>query len=165
MYRIIRFKGGVYKFDELAEYLDDVGGLLIQEDRLHINRGSYFISQELQVIMIVPSAEVKHLIFLARNIKGEIEEEVSLEEKDEVEMFRFLILHNFISQTNSWVSLSRLKELMEFSNHGEDLIGLDLPDGLLPDIRKSLDSMCSLELLDKRDNQGTMEYRIKIKEE
>jgi len=158
----VRFTGGVYKFDELAEYLDDAGGLLIREDRLHINRGSYFISQELQVIMIVPQEEVNHLIAQASEIKGIIEE-VSLKEKDEKEMFLFLILYNIFSQTNNWVSLSWVKNFMEASNHEEYLIGLEVVDDQLIDLQKALDSMCSLELLDKRDKNETIEYRIKTR--
>ena len=58
MYRILHFSGGVHKFDLLAEHVDDVGGLLFQENHLHISRGNYFLSEEIQVILVVPPTEV-----------------------------------------------------------------------------------------------------------
>jgi len=48
----MRFRGGAYRFHELAEYLEDAGGMIIQENRLHIIRGSSFIREELHVLMM-----------------------------------------------------------------------------------------------------------------
>jgi hypothetical protein len=167
MYRIIRFTGGVYRFHELAEYLEDAGGMLVQEDRLHIIRGSSFITQELQVIMIIPPDEVEHVKSLAQDIKGQIEEDLNLDPQDEVEMLHYFYLYHTLSQAGEWVDLSMIKDLTDQLYHAED----PLPDLVYlnyfnesstpEDFKKSLDIMCSLELLEVRDPQGKPEYRVK----
>ena len=167
MYQIIRFTGGVYRFHELAEYLEDAGGMLVQEDRLHITRGSSFITQELQVIMIIPPDEVEHIKALAQDIKGQIEEDLNLDSQEELEMLHYFYLYHALSQAGEWVNISTIKELTDHLYHAED----PLPDlvyfnyfnesSTTEDFRKSLDIMCNLELLEARDKKGKPEYRVK----
>lgn len=167
MYRIIRFKGGVYRFDELAEYLEDAGGMLFQEDRIHIIRGSSFIREELQVMMIIPPDEVEHVKSLAEGIKGQIEEDLNLDPQKELEMFHYFYLYHALSQAGGWMNLSMIKDLTDALYHAED----PLPDLVYlnyfsessrpEDFKKSLDIMCSLQLLEVRDEKGEPEYRIK----
>ncbi|MDD1764322.1 MAG: hypothetical protein LUQ70_06365 [Methanobacteriaceae archaeon] len=167
MYRIIRFTGGVYKFDELAEYLEDAGGMLVQEDRLHIIRGSSFITQELRVIMIVPGDEVEQVKSLAQDIKGQIDEDVNLDTQEELEMLHYFYLYQALSQAGEWVNLSCIKDLTEILYHAEDplpdLVYLNyFNESALPeDFRKSLDTMCSLQLLEVREEKGKPKYRVK----
>jgi hypothetical protein len=167
MYRFIRFTGGVYKFDELAEYLEDAGGMLVQEDRLHIIRGSSFITQELQVIMIIPPDEIEHIKSLAQDIKGQIEEDLNLDPHEELEMLHYFYLYHALSQAGEWVNPSMIKDLTDKLYHAED----PLPDLVFlnyfnesstpEDFKRSLDMMCSLELLEVRDEKGKPEYRVK----
>ncbi|WJI08690.1 hypothetical protein FGU46_00575 [Methanobacterium sp. CWC-01] len=167
MYRIIRFKGGVYRFDELAEYLEDAGGMLFQEDRMHIIRGSSFIREELQVMMIIPPDEVEHVKSLAEGIKGQIEEDLNLDPQKELEMFHYFYLYHALSQAGGWMNLSMIKDLTDALYHAED----PLPDLVYlnyfsessrpEDFKKSLDIMCRLQLLEVRDETGEPEYRIK----
>ncbi|MEN6329377.1 MAG: methyl-coenzyme M reductase family protein [Methanobacteriaceae archaeon] len=169
MYRIIRFKGGVYRFDELSEYLEDAGGMLFQEDRLHIIRGSSFITQELQVIMILPPDELEQVTSLAEDIKGQIEEDLNLDPQEEMEMLHYFYLYHTICQADEWANLSLIKELTDKLYHAEDplpdLVYLNyFNDSSAPeDFRKSLDIMCNLELLEVREQKGKPEYRIKRK--
>ncbi len=167
MYRIIRFTGGVYKFDELAEYLEDAGGMLVQEDRLHIIRGSSFITQELQVIMIVPPDELEHVKALAQDIKGQIEEDLNLDPRDELEILHYFYLYHTLSQAGKWVNLSLIKDLTENLYQAEDplpdLVYLNYFDesSTPEDFKPSLDMMCRLDLLEVRNQKDKAEYRIK----
>jgi methyl coenzyme M reductase subunit C-like uncharacterized protein (methanogenesis marker protein 7) len=66
----IVFSGGVYKYELLVEHVDDVGGLIIQEDVLHISRGTSFLADGLRVILIVPSNEFPASILLPVILKA-----------------------------------------------------------------------------------------------
>ena len=96
MYRVLLFSGGIYKFDLLQEYLEDVGGVLIREDRLQITRGSSFLSEEVRVMLIVPLKEVEPVKSLANEIKGEIEL-LKIDQNMENEFISIISIYNILS--------------------------------------------------------------------
>ncbi len=61
MYEIIHFRGGLYKFDELSEYVEDVGGLVFNRDHFEIIRGTSYLSTEVHVILMIPKNELKQI--------------------------------------------------------------------------------------------------------
>ncbi|MBZ9571490.1 hypothetical protein KQY27_08010 [Methanobrevibacter sp. TMH8] len=73
MYDLLLFTGGVYKFDEFKEFIDDVGGLIIEMESFKVNRGMYFLSEEMKVLLIVPEEEKEIIKSFAKEIKGSIE--------------------------------------------------------------------------------------------
>lgn len=167
MYRIMRFRGGAYRFHELAEYLEDAGGMIIQENRLHIIRGSSFIREELHVLMIIPPDEVEHVKSLAQDIKGQVEEDLNLDPQDELDMLHYFYLYHILSQAGGWMNLSLIKDLSDQLYHADDpipdLVYLNYLDGSSPleYLKKCLDTMCTMQLLEVRDKKGTQEYRVK----
>ncbi|WP_225370597.1 methyl-coenzyme M reductase family protein [Methanobrevibacter arboriphilus] len=42
MYELLLFTGGIYKFNEFKEFIDDLGGLIIEMESFKISRGMYF---------------------------------------------------------------------------------------------------------------------------
>ena len=141
MYKILHFSGGVYKFDLLAEHVEDVGGLLFQENRLQISKGSYFLAEEVQVIFMVPPNEVSSVRELASEIKGEIEE-VEIEEPLKSNLINSLDIYNILCKANDWVD--------------QEVISEECHDNL----EECLDLMLSLELIEKRASNGKSDYRI-----
>ncbi|AUB56439.1 hypothetical protein BK008_10465 [Methanobacterium sp. MZ-A1] len=103
MYKILHFSGGVDKFDLLKEHVEDVGGLLIQERYFHKSRGSYFLSEEIQVIFIVPPNEVSSIELLAKEIKGEICE-VEMEEPLKSDLISSLNIYNILCKAGGWIT-------------------------------------------------------------
>lgn len=73
MYELLLFTGGVYRFDEFKEFIDDVGGLIIEMESFKVNRGMYFLSEEMKVLLIVPEEEKEIIKSFAKEIKGSIE--------------------------------------------------------------------------------------------
>ena len=52
---ILGYSSGVYRFNEMVEFVEDNGGIVLTRDEFHISRGAYFISQEVHVILVIPS--------------------------------------------------------------------------------------------------------------
>jgi hypothetical protein len=153
MYKILHFSGGVYKFDLLAEHVEDVGGLLFQENHLHISRGTSFLSEEIQVIFIVPPNELFSVRDLASAIKGEVEE-VDIEEPLKSNLITSLAIYNILCKTDDWLNQDIISESYEFnpiengfreSGDDNELHGDD--DNLQDNLKECLDLMLSLELI------------------
>lgn len=174
MYKILHFSGGVYKFDLLAEHVEDVGGLLIQENRLHKSRGSYFLSEEIQVIFIVPPNEVSSIELMASEIKGEIQE-MEMEEPLKNKLINVLCIYNILCKAGDWIkpdSISGSPEINRSKGHmvnNSHERGNDLVDEFseyieeiqpLENLEECLDLMLSLGLIEKRENEARVEYRI-----
>jgi hypothetical protein len=162
MYKILHFSGGVYKFDLLAEHIEDVGGLLFQENHLNISKGSYFLSEEVQVIFIVPPNEVSSVRDLASEIKGEIEE-LDIEEPLKSNLINSMDIYNILCKVDDWMNQDIISESDEYDpiENGFREFGND--NHVEDNLKECLDLMLSLELIEKRENEGTSEYHI-IKE-
>lgn len=170
MYKILLFSGGVYKFELLSEHVDDVGGLLIQENRLQISRGSSFLSEEVRVMLILPPNEVSSIKSLANDIKGKIEE-VELEETLQNNLIKSLEIYDILCKANNWLNIESIIKLIEFeSEHGLmgiyhdsreiNVLLMKNEDVTCQKLEECLELMISLELLDKRKNNDVFEYRI-----
>ena len=157
MYRVLLFSGGIYKFDTLQEYLEDVGGVLIREDRLQITRGSSFLSEEVRVMLIVPLKEVEPVKSLANEIKGEIES-LEIDQNLENEFISIISIYNSISQANNWINIEEIIELMECPCPSN--ICREDEQCTFNDIEDTLKKMCSLKILEMREALGIQEYRI-----
>ncbi|WP_042704343.1 methyl-coenzyme M reductase family protein [Methanobrevibacter arboriphilus] len=59
MYELLLFTGGIYKFNEFKEFIDDLGGLIIEMESFKVSRGMYFLSEEVKVLILVPIGEKK----------------------------------------------------------------------------------------------------------
>jgi hypothetical protein len=159
MYQILLFSGGVYKFDLLEEYVDDAGGLVLREDKIHISRGDYFIASELQVLIVIPNSEVQELKEIAEDIKGTIEK-VELDKNREQEFFNYLHIYNLLSCSEGWKTQIVIQEM-------EDPV----LNGMLHDeeqcsgenLNKLLEEMVSLEILESQTKRGLKKYRVHTK--
>jgi hypothetical protein len=162
MYEILLFSGGLYKFELLTEHVEDIGGLIIQEDRLHISRGSSFLTEEIRVMLIVPPNEVSSIKSLADDIKGEIEE-LELEETLKNNIIYSFKIHDIICKNNDWLNKESIIKFMEYNEENE-LMGIDddkdMKTDILKNLEECLDLMISLELIEKRENEDELEYRI-----
>jgi hypothetical protein len=181
MYKILHFSGGVYKFDLLAEHVDDVGGLLIQESYLQKSRGSYFLSEEIQVIFIVPHNEVSSIELLASEIKGEIQE-MEIEEHLKSNLINSMNIYNIICKAGDWITTdsikeskvreSKVRESEEYNleiDYRSEMEKSDLNKNSSSGIDNQQDSsiedclnlMLSLKLIEKKENDDdAVEFRI-----
>jgi methyl coenzyme M reductase subunit C-like uncharacterized protein (methanogenesis marker protein 7) len=159
MYKILGYSGGVYRFDEVLETVEDAGGIVLNRDEFHISRGEYFISQEVHVIIVIPEEGVEDLKSIATELKGDIED-LNVDREQKIAVMSIIPVYNLLCQTSSWVDVKTLediivcpcmigvcKEFEEFSCCDE--------------MEKTLDSMCRMDIAEYRESDGNKEYRLK----
>lgn len=163
MYRILHFRGGMYKFDELAEYVDDVGGLVLTRDHFDIIRGDSYLSTEIHVLLMVPEEELKPLKSIIEEIKG-MSEKVEITLKQREHLFSYLSVYDALNKNDSWTLKEDLKEklicpcytmLCKDSGDKECLL-----NELLEEI---LDEMCFNDIIESKIDDDKIFYRLKKK--
>ena len=161
MYKILLFSGGVYKYDLLVEHVDDVGGLIIQEDSLQISRDTSFLGEEIRVILIIPSNEVSSVEPLVEDIKGEIEE-LKLEKTIHENLINSLKIYDILCKSNSGLNMESIEKLMEEHEEKGFIINEDTikNDASTPNLKECLELMLSLEILDRRQKDDEFEYYV-----
>lgn len=159
MYIILGFNGGVYRFDEVKELVDDVGGLIINRDEFSITRGAYFISQEIHVIMLIPEESLVDVESIVQDVKGDIAV-LDVEEKYENAIISLIPVYNILSKAGKWVDMETI----------ENMISCPCLNGVCKqiesgscsmDLSETLDNMCRMELAEERENSNRREYRIR----
>jgi hypothetical protein len=158
MYEIVLFSGGVYKFDLLVEHVEDVGGLLVQENRLQISRGTSFLSEEIRVMIIAPTNEISGIKSIAKDIKGEIEE-IEIEKPLKDNLISALELYGVMCKTRDWLDMSTIQELSKF-HYEKELVELKDNQDHYNAFEECLELMISLELIEKRESERELEYRV-----
>lgn len=111
MYQVLHFRGGMYKFNELSEFVDDVGGLLLSKDQFEIIRGDSYLSTEVHVLIMVPEGEMKSLLTLISEIKG-MSENVDISEGQRINLFAYLSIFDVLNKNDSWIEKEELKSMM-----------------------------------------------------
>jgi hypothetical protein len=160
MYEILLFSGGVYRFDELAEFVEDIGGLVLKKDIFEISRGEYFLAEEIHVLLIVPQKESGTLRSLSDDIKGEIED-LNIQDDQKYALLSSLSIYDVLCKAGSWINAEKLKSSIDCpcyailcnETNGADCT-LDRLDELLMD-------MCSMEIIEYRVSDEGVEYQLK----
>ncbi len=163
MYKILLFSGGLYKYDLLVEYVDDVGGLIIQKDSLQISRDTSFLREEIKVILIIPTNEISSVKSLVKEIKGEIEE-LKLEEAIHGKLINSLKVYNILCKSNSGLNKESLQKLMKEQEESGLFITVDTStnEDTIPQIEECLELMLSLEILKKHQKNDEFEYYVNL---
>ena len=157
MYKIIGYSGGVYRFEEVVECVEDAGGIIINRDEFHVSRGAYFMGQEVHVVIITPGEGLDDIKTISTELKGDIEE---LDVDDEIKLATLSIIpvYNLLSRVGSWVDIGTL----------ESMIICPCVDGIcqefegvscMENLEKILGDMCRMGLAENRTE--TNEYRLK----
>jgi methyl coenzyme M reductase subunit C-like uncharacterized protein (methanogenesis marker protein 7) len=159
MYKILGYSSGIYRFDELIEFVEDSGGIVLNRDEFHISRGSYFISQEVHVIIVIPEEALDDLKNFAKELKGDIEE-LEVEEEQKIAVISVIPVYDILSHVGSWVNIETLEEMVEYpsiTDICQEFEGFSCTE----DIEKTLDAMCRMEIAENRRSSGNREYRVK----
>jgi hypothetical protein len=109
MYGIFYFRGGVYKFDELVEYIEDVGGMVLRKDCFELIRGEYFLANEVHVLLVVPEEEVENTKSLINEIKG-VFDDVKVTEEQKKTLLAYLSIYDSLNKTNTWTEEEHIKD-------------------------------------------------------
>lgn len=160
MYKILVYNGGVYKFDELVEFVEDSGGMILRRDDFHVSRGAYFISQEVHVVIILPEEVTPDLKSLAKELKGDVEI-IEVGYEDRINLVSLLPIYNILSSQDNWTNILTIETMLE----------CPCVDGVcqefeksscLEDVEKTLEAMCRMEITESREIDGKSEYRLRM---
>lgn len=159
MYRILLFSGGAYKFNELVEFVEDVGGVVFREERLQISRGNYFLREEIRVMIAIPEDELETLKAVVKELKGHLQDlELEKELRDIVNSYIFI--YNLLSIPEGWTNLESIETTFKCPCCIEICSEMDF-DHCTNGLDQLLDEMCEMDLLEYRISQGEREYRLK----
>ena len=160
MYKILVYNGGVYRFDELVEFVEDVGGLVLKRDDFHVSRGAYFISQEVHVIIVIPEEVTEDLEAMAADLMGDIEV-LDVEYPDKINVISLIPVYNILSREAGWIDLDLINDKLECPCVNGVCQEFE-KSACLTDVEKTLEAMCRMEIAESRNANGGVEYRLKI---
>ena len=158
MYILLGYSSGSYRFNEMIEFVEDVGGIVLTRDEFHISRGADFISQEVHVILVIPEEVLKDLKVFAKELHGDIENlEVNKEQK--IDVISIVPVYNLLCHDGSWLDIKTMKNKIECPCITE--ICKEFEGTCLVDLDKTLDAMERMNIIESRDSSGKSEYKIK----
>lgn len=164
MYKLLLFTGGVYKFNEFKEFIEDIGGLIVQMNSLEISRGMYFLSEEIKVLIIVPSEEEMELKAIAKEIKGNVKTIKIKESEIEKIVLIFEIYKNM--KTNESMDL---KTIIHYLKNNQEFIKLEEEckfenicnyEEFLEKIVELLFIMEEMKIIEKIEKEENYEYKL-----
>ena len=161
MYEILHFRGGMYKFEELSEFVEDVGGLILTRDHFEIVRGDSYLSTEIHVLLMVPEEELKPLKSIISEIKG-MSENVEITDRQRIHLFSYLSVYDALNKNDSWTEKEHLKDIMICpcytmlcKNSGDN-------DCILEDkLDEILEEMCFNGIIESKISDDKIFYRLK----
>ncbi len=110
MYEILHFKGGLYRFNELSEYIEDIGGMVLSLDHFELSRGDYYLSTEVHVLLMLPENELDTVKLIIESIKG-MAESVELDNDQMIHILSYLSIYDALDKI-SWTEKEYLKEII-----------------------------------------------------
>ncbi|MGB7968671.1 MAG: methyl-coenzyme M reductase family protein [Methanobacterium sp.] len=158
MYILLGYSSGVYKFNEMVEFVEDVGGIVLTRDEFHISRGSYFISQEVHVILVIPEEALSDVKEFAKELKGDIEY-LDVDREQKINVLSIIPVYNLLSHEGSWVDIETLQDIIECPCITE--VCKEFEGTCLEDMDKTLDAMKRMDIVETRDLLGVIEYKLK----
>lgn len=162
MYEIFYFRGGVYKFDELVEYIEDIGGMVLRKDCFELIRGDSYLSTEVHVLILVPEEEVKNTKSLIEEIKG-ISNEIEATDEQKKTLLAYLSIYDSLNRNDKWTEEEHIKDTITcpcyalLCNQFEDEeCQLDTK------LEQILTEMCANDVIEHNiSDDGKSEYRLK----
>jgi hypothetical protein len=161
MYEIFLFSGGVYRFDELKEAVEDVGGVVFKKNLFQISRGSSFLAEEVQVMFIIPEEEEDHIKSLSEEIKGHLEK-LDVEDLKKKDLLTYIAVCDALIKSGEWMSRDEIEEGIECPCPAQLCESQELDACIYDELDESLERFCKKNVLKSRKKNITQYY---LKEE
>lgn len=158
VYMLLGYSSGFYRFNEMVEFVEDAGGIVLTRDEFHISRGSYFISQEVHVILVIPQEVLKDLKVFAKELHGDIEY-LKVEKEQQINVISIIPVYNLLSHEGSWMDIKTMRNIIECPCITE--ICKEFEGTCLVDLERTLDAMKRMDIIETKDSSGIMEYKLK----
>lgn len=157
MYKILIFHGGVYRFNELVEMVEDLGGMVLKKEYFQITRGASFLSEEVHATLIVPEEDEKSVKSLCKDIKGTISES-GIENPDKNIILAFIPIYNALSLVGTWVKAEDIQDMIECPCGAMLCRDPGIKSCVLDELDETLDKLCSQGIVKSREVEGCTEY-------
>jgi len=158
VYILLGYSSGVYRFNEMVEFVEDAGGIVLTRDEFYISRGSYFISQEVHVILVIPQEVLNDVKNFAKELQGDIEY-LEVEKEQKIKVLSIIPVYNFLSLEGSWVDIKTIKKTIECPCITE--VCKEFEKTCLEDLDETLDAMKRMNIIEIRDSSGIIQYKLK----
>ena len=166
MYEIFLFSGGLYRFDEFKEAVEDVGGMVLKKNLFHKIRGTSFLSDEVQVVIIIPLEDEKDIKEFSDEIKGRLEK-LEAENLKNTDIISYIAICDALVKQGRWMTLDELKDKVECPCPGQlcnekelKEYNQDLEECIHDYLDKSVEKFCQKKILISRKQDGKKEYNI-----
>jgi hypothetical protein len=163
MYELLLFTGGVYKFDEFKEFIEDIGGLIIEMESFKVSRGMYFLSEEMRVLIVVPEEEKEIINTFTRKIKGNLEP-ILMENKEIEKVILIFEIHKKLQLAESMNTEDILNYLLSNPDFiyikNYNLKSID-NEKILENIEDVLILMEEMNIIKKLEKNSFIHYQIK----
>ncbi|MDP3623668.1 MAG: methyl-coenzyme M reductase family protein [Methanobacteriaceae archaeon] len=157
MYQIRIYSGGLYKFNEFVEFIDDLGGLVLKRDKFHISRGEYFLSEELHALTVIPTQESENAEIKAKNLKGSLNL-LDVEEDNRIKILSCLTLHDLLSKNIDGLNKEQIINEIKCPCISE--ICIENEECLLNYLDEVLDGMLQMEMIEEHVIEQVTVYKI-----
>ena len=157
MYEIFLFTGGVYRFDELKETVEDHGGLVLKEDLFHIRRGVSFLANEVEAIIIIPAEDGDIIRSFSKEIKGHLEK-LDLDEFKKKDVLTYISVWDALIKSGDWMTSEEIEDMMECPCPAQ-LCEQEGKICILDEIDEALENFCKDGILRSRRRKKT-EYKL-----
>lgn len=164
MYELLLFTGGIYKFDEFKEFIDDIGGLIVEMESFKVSRGMYFLSEEMKVLIIAPEEEKELIKDFAKKIKVNIEP-VLMEDKEIEKVILIFEIHKKLQITKN----INIENIIEYLLDNPDFIKIKNCNSenicnentFDEKIKELLILMEEMNIIEKIEKENLIHYQIK----
>ncbi len=160
MYEIILFSGGVYKYDELVEIVEDLGGLILRKDNFHISRGESYLSEEIEVMLIILEEDKPTIESVSKDIEGTIDK-LNLEQSERNNILTYLSIYNVLSQTNCWMTIKEIENSIQCPCPAQICHENRIYNCVIDELNENLNKLCSQKLIESRKNNNKIEFHLK----
>ncbi len=159
MYEIFLYSGGVYRFDEFKEAVEDIGGLVLKKDHFHISRGTSFLAEEVHVMIIIPLQDEKIIRSLSDELKGHLSK-LELNETQLRDILTYVSVCDAIIRSGSAMTLDEIETFLECPCPAEICYGQELELCIHDDLEESLKKFCKKKLFKSRKRNEETEYNL-----
>ncbi len=158
MYQIRIYSGGLYKFNEFVEFIDDLGGLVLKRDKFHISRGEYFLSEEVHALTVIPTQESQNAEIKARNLKGTLNL-LDVEKENKIKILSCLTLHNLLSKNRNGINKEQIINEIQCPCISE-ICSENEEECLLNCLDEVMDGMLQMEMIEEHVVEQVILYKI-----
>lgn len=159
MYEIYLFRGGVYRFDELKEAVEDLGGLVLKKDYFHISRGVSFLAEEVEVMLMVPLQDETIIKSLSSDIKGRLDK-LEFEDINISDILGYISVCDALIRSGTWMTIDEIRNYLECPCAGQLCSEQEIEICVLDNLEETLSKFCQEKILKSRKRNGEDEYSL-----